>query len=430
MAAAWITSRTRRKIRIVFIPVRQKFPDRALPEIPAAVRAELAASCLATRLQPGARVAIGVGSRGIANLAAIVRATVQHFQSAGLRPFIFPAMGSHGAASAAGQASVLERYGIDENAMGCPVESSFDVLSLGRTERNVEVFAGRDAWESDGIFLINRVKWHTSFDGTLESGVAKMLAIGLGKIEGARSAHGHARNIGMDTVIHSVAAHLITTGKILGGLAILEDAYHSTAKVTALPSETLIEREEELLRLVKSWMGRIPVPALDVLIIDEMGKNISGTGMDMKVVNRGVNGQVNPWPNAPRVERIFLRDLSDFSYGNAIGVGLGDVIHDRLFAKIDFNAGRINAMTSGSLAAVRTPLHFPTDRECLDLVMATVSRFNPKDVTMGWIRNTLDLGEIALTENLLGEVTKNPDLEIAGPGFELEFDETGNLRAL
>src|ERR1019366_16748 len=156
-----------------------------------------------------------------------------------------------------------EHYGIDENAMGCPVESSFDVRSLGRTERNVEVFAGRDAWESDGIFLINRVKWHTSFDGTLESGVAKMLAIGLGKIEGAGSAHGHARNIGMDTVIHSVAAHLIATGKILGGLAILEDAYHSTAKVTALPSETLIQREEELLRLVKSWMGRIPVPALD-----------------------------------------------------------------------------------------------------------------------------------------------------------------------
>jgi len=414
----------------VFYPIRQTFPRRALPDVPAAVRAEVAGSCLVRRLKPGARVAIGVGSRGISNIAAIVRATVEHFQSAGLKPFLFPAMGSHGAATAAGQASVLAHYGIDENSMGCPVESSFDVVSLGRTaDRGIEVFAGRDAWESDGVFLINRVKWHTSFDGALESGVCKMLAIGLGKIEGARSAHGHARNIGMDAVIHSVAAHVVATGKILGGLAVLEDAHHATAKVAALPAASLIDGEEELLRLTKSWMGRIPVPALDVLIIDEIGKNISGTGMDMKVVNRGVHGQVNPWPGAPKIERIFARDLSALSYGNAVGVGLADVIHDRLLAKIDFNAGRINAMTSGSLAAVKTPLHFQTDRECLELLMATVGKFAAKDVTMGWIRNTLDLGEIALTDNLLDEVRKNPDLEITGPGFEMEFDSEGNLRS-
>ena len=370
-----------------------------------------------------------MGSRGISNLAEIVRAVVDYFSSRGFRPFLFPAMGSHGAANAAGQARVLAHYGIDESTMGCPVVSSFDVISLGRTEAGIEAFAGKDAWESDGIFVINRVKWHTSFEGAIESGVSKMLALGLGKIEGARSCHGHARRLGMEAVIRSVAGHLLATGKILGGLAVLEDAYHDTAQVTALAAEGLIEREVELLRLVKSWMGKLPVPALDVLIVDEIGKNISGTGMDLKVVNRGVHGQYNPWPDTPRVERIFIRSLSELSYGNGVGIGLADVIHDRVLERIDVNAGRINATTSGSLAAVRTPLHFPSDHECLELLGATVGKFERAEVTMGWIRNTLDLGTVALSENLAGEIAKNPMLEIAGPPFALAFDPDGNLGA-
>jgi hypothetical protein len=368
-----------------------------------------------------------VGSRGILNIAEIVRSVVHFFQSRGFRPFLFPAMGSHGAANAAGQAKVLAHYGIEETTMGCPVVSSFEVISLGRTPAGIEVFAGKDAWESDAIFVINRVKWHTSFEGAIESGVSKMLALGLGKIAGAESCHGHARSLGMDSVIQSVAGHLLASGKILGGLAILEDAYHDTAQLTALPADGLIEREIELLALVKSWMGKIPVPALDVLIVDQIGKNISGTGMDLKVVNRGVHGQYNPYPNTPRVERIFIRSLSELSYGNGVGIGLADVIHDRVLQKIDVNAGRINARTSGSLAAVRTPLHFPSDAECLDLLTVTVGKFKPEDVTMGWIRNSLDLGTIALTENLKHEIEKNPTLEITGPPFELVFDEAGNL---
>jgi hypothetical protein len=412
----------------VFLPVRQHFPHRKIDDIPAAVERELASSDIASRLSPGARIAIGVGSRGISNLAEIVHSVVDFFVGHGFRPFLFPAMGSHGAANAAGQASVLAHYGIDESTMGCPVVSSFDVISLGRTEAGIEVFAGKDAWASDGVFVVNRVKWHTSFAGALESGVSKMMALGLGKIEGAKSCHGHARTLGMEAVIRSVAGHLLASGKILGGLAILEDAYHDTAQVTALAADGLIEREVELLRLVKSWMGKLPVPALDVLIVDEIGKNISGTGMDLKVVNRGVHGQYNPWPDTPRVERIFIRSLSELSYGNGVGIGLADVIHDRVLTRIDVNAGRINATTSGSLAAVRTPLHFPSDRECLDLLSVTVGKFDSADVTMGWIRNTLDLGVMALSENLAGEIGKNPMLEIAGPPFELAFDGTGDLR--
>ena len=337
-------------------------------------------------------------------------------------------MGSHGAATAAGQASVLAHYGIDESSMGCPVVSSFDVVSLGRTAEGIETFAGKDAWESDGIFLVNRVKWHTSFAGPLESGVAKMLAIGMGKIEAARTCHGHARSLGMDNVIRSVAAHLLDTGKVLGGLAILEDACHNTAQVTALPAKSFIEREVELLRLTKSWMARIPVPALDILIVDEIGKNISGTGMDLKIVNRGVHGQYNPYPETPQVQRIFIRSLSELSYGNAVGIGLADVTHDRVLNRVDVNAGRINARTSGSLAAVRTPLHFPSDRECLDLLMATVGKFDPAEVTIGRIQNTLDLGRVSLSENLREEIGKNQALEIIGPPFELEYDSAGNFR--
>ena len=184
----------------------------------------------------------------------------------------------------------------------------------------------------------------------------------------------------------------------------------------------MIAREEELLREVKTWMAKLPAPEIDILIVDEIGKNISGTGMDLKVVNRGVHGQYNPYAWAPKIERIFIRSLSPLSYGNAIGIGLADVIHDRVLERIDVNAGRINARTSGSLAAVRTPLHFPTDRECLDLLMATVGKFDPADVTIAWIRNTLELGKLALSENLIGEIEKNPLLEIAGQKFDFVSD--------
>ncbi|HEX4277992.1 MAG TPA: hypothetical protein VHZ74_21710 [Bryobacteraceae bacterium] len=410
-----------------FIPIRQSFPHRRLNDVPAAVQHELTSGDIVSKLKPGSRVAIGVGSRGISNLAVIMRAVVEFFQVSGMRPFLFPAMGSHGAASAEGQASVLAHYGIDNAAMGCPVVSRFEVTSLGKTPEGIETFAGKDAWESDGIFVINRVKWHTSFEGEIESGVAKMLALGVGKIEGAQTCHGHARKLGMTAVIRSVAGHLIATGKIVGGLAILEDAYHDTAQVAALPADELIARESELLGLAKSWKGRLPVPALDVLIVDEIGKNISGTGMDLKVVNRGVHGQYNPYADTPSVERIYIRSLSELSYGNGVGIGLADVIHDRVLTRLDVNAGRINARTSGSLAAVRTPLHFPSDRECLDLLYATVGKVDPRDVTVGWISNTLALGTMAVSENLAAEFRDNPEIEIAGPTYEPAFDKSGNM---
>ena len=411
------------------LPVRQHFPDHAIRDVAAEVRRELAGSEFGAQLTPGSRVALGVGSRGIANIAAIVRSAVDFWKSQGCRPFIFPAMGSHGAATAEGQASVLAHYGIDEAGMGCPVISELDVVSLGKTADGIEAFMDRNAYASDGVMLIGRVKWHTDFSGKLESGLFKMMAIGLGKFAGAQRYHTYAYKLGLEHVIRSVGRQALKSGKILGGLAILEDANHNTAKLAAVRAADMERREEELLELVKSWRGGIPMP-LDVLIVDEIGKNISGAGMDTKVVNRSVYGESNPWPGLARIERIFIRDLSSHSYGNGIGLGMAEVIHDRLLQKIDWNPTRINSLTASSPAAIRTPIHYSTDRECLERIAPTAGKIDLADVTYGWIKNSLELNVLKLSENLREEIDNNPALEIVGPAEVMEFDEAGNLSGL
>jgi hypothetical protein len=227
-------------------------------------------------------------------------------------------------------------------------------------------------------------------------------------------------------VIRSIGRQVLASGKILGGLAILEDAHHNTAQLTAVPVEDMERREEELLALTKSWMGRIPAD-LDILILDEIGKNISGAGMDTKVVNRGVYGQYNPWPDAPRIERIFIRDLSSLSYGNGVGLGMADVVSDRLLRKIDWKPTRINSLTASTPAAIRTPIHFPADRECLESIAPTVGKFDLAQVTIGWVRNSLELGTIVMSENLLPQIQRNPLLEVVRGPRDIEFDAEGNL---
>ncbi|MCS7024917.1 MAG: nickel-dependent lactate racemase [Bryobacteraceae bacterium] len=407
--------------------VKQNFPSRRIPDVAGEVTRQLAASPIASRVKPGGRIAIGVGSRGISNLATIVRAVVDYLKSRGLQPHIFPAMGSHGAATAEGQADVLAHYGITETLMGCPIISQLEVVSLGVTSDGIEVFMDKTAYESDGVMLVGRVKWHTDFAGKIESGLFKMMAIGLGKFAGAQRYHTYAYRLGLEHVIRSVGRQVLRSGKILGGLAILEDAYHQTGQITAVTVEEMEQKEEELLALVKSWMGKIPVPELDILILDEIGKNISGAGMDTKVVNRGVHGQYNPWPDTPRIHRIFVRDLSDLSYNNAVGLGMADVVHDRLVRRIDWTPTMINSLTASTPAAIRTPIHFPTDRECLERIWPTVGKFSSEEVTIGWIRNTLELSPILLSENLRPEIENNPLLEILGEPFEIEFDAKGDL---
>ncbi|HTB13897.1 MAG TPA: hypothetical protein VK752_20120 [Bryobacteraceae bacterium] len=410
--------------------IHQNFPDRRVADISSTVQKELAAARFGENLKPGARIAIGVGSRGIANVASIVRAVVDYWKSRGFSPFLFPAMGSHGAATAEGQADVLAHYGIVESAMGCPVISSLDVVPLGSTPDGIEAFMDKNAYDSDGVFLIGRVKWHTDFAGKIESGLFKMMAIGLGKFAGAQRYHTFAYSLGLEHVIRSVGRQVLKSGKILGGMAILEDANHNTAQLTAVPVNQMEQKEEELLALVKTWMGRIPVKEVDILIIDEIGKTYSGAGMDTKVVNRSVNGEYNPWDTAPRIHRIFLRGLSNKSYGNGVGLGMADVIHDRLLKVIDWTPTQINSLTASTPAAIRTPVHFPTDKMCLEKFWPTVGKFKQEDVTIAWIANSMELARLRLSENLRSEIAANSTLEVEGDPEPLDFDESGNLHNL
>ena len=407
--------------------IRQNFPNRALPDVTAAAREQLENADWALAVAPGSRIAVGVGSRGITNIDVIAKAVVEFWKSRGVKPFLIPVMGSHGSASAEGQAEVLAHYGITEETMGAPVVSSLDVVPIGTTPEGIEVVMDRQAHEADGTMLLSRVKWHTDFEGKLESGLHKMMAIGLGKWAGAKRYHTYAMELGLEQMIRSVGKVMLATGKMLGGMAILEDAYHSTAEVAAVGAAGMVEQEEELLAKVKSWKPNIPVKEVDLLIVDEIGKNFSGAGMDTKIVNRSGRKGPNSWPNVPKIFRIIVRDLSPLSNGNAIGMGLADAITDRLFEKVDFEATWVNSLTASSPPAAFTPMHFPDDRTCFEKIVPTCGKLDLSEVTIAWIRNSMDIGELMVSEGLLDEVRANPEVEVLSAPMDLEFDETGNL---
>jgi hypothetical protein len=407
------------------IVVRHKYPDMRLTDVRAEVRRQLEQSGFADRLRPGARVAVGVGSRGIANIATIVQVVVQYWREQGMAPFIFPAMGSHGAATAEGQADVLARFGITEQTTGCPIVSRLDVVSLGKTDDGVEVFMDAAAHASDAVMVVGRVKWHTTFHGRIESGLMKMTAIGLGKFAGAQKYHTHAKQHGLEHVIRTAGRWVLQSGKMIGGLAIIEDAYHNTARIDAVPARCMEQRDEENLVLAKSWMPTLPCD-VDVLIVDQMGKNISGTGMDAKVVNRGPASEYNPWPGMPTVQRIFVRDLDPQSHGNAMGIGMADVTTDRLIHGIDWQSTRVNALSSGLPSRIRVPAHFANDRECLEWVAATAGKTNPPDVTYAWILNTLALDRVVISDNLRARTASHAHVHIEAE-VQCRWDERGNL---
>jgi hypothetical protein len=409
------------------VPVLQQFPDRSLPGVAAAVRQQMERAEWTRRVAPGSRIAVGVGSRGIRNMDTIAKAVVDYWKSCKVKPFIVPVMGSHGAATAEGQADVLAHYGIDESTMGAPVESSLEVVQVGTTPEGIDVSMDRRAFESDGVMLCGRVKWHTDFEGLLESGIHKMMAIGLGKWEGARRYHSWALKIGMGQVVRSVGSTVLQTGKVLGGMAILEDAHHNTAEVHALGADGLAEQEEKLLLRVKSWKPNLPAKEIDLLIVDEIGKDISGAGMDTKVVNRGGPHGPNSWKDVPTVHRIFIRNLSGNTYGNAIGMGMADMAHDRLVNQVDFQATWVNALTSSVTSPGFTPLHYPTDRECIKRVLPTCGKLDTEECSVMWICNTLQLSHLLVSENLLRELSANPAIRVLGPPEELPFDASGNL---
>jgi len=412
-----------------FVVAEQSFPDRSISNIPEHIRHELNAADFSARVPKGARIAIGVGSRGISNIATIVKSVVEYWKAQGAHPFIIPAMGSHGAASAEGQLDVLAHYGIHEATMGVPVISALDVVELGVTPEGIHTFMDKAGYEADGIFLVARVKWHTDFVGAIESGLFKMMAIGLGKFAGAQQYHSHAYRLGLEQMIRSVGASVFSSNKVLGGLAIQEGAHHETGGLVAVTSsqglDGMIAQEERLLAQVKSWAGKLPVPEMDILIVDEIGKNISGAGMDTKVINRSVNGEYNPWPNTPKVHRLYARALSEHTYHSGVGLGMADVVHDRLVNDVDWNPTYINSLTAGTPAAIRTPIHFPNDRAALEAIAPTVGKLDLETVTYCRIKNTLELAHLLVSENLIDQLA--PGTKVVSEPFELRFDAHGDI---
>ena len=411
------------------VRVRQTFKASSLDDIEGTVTARIDALGLARRVRPGASVAVGCSSRGIANYAAIVKATLDGLQRLGLRPFLFPAMGSHGAATAEGQKQVLEAYGLSEAAMGVPIRSSLDTVHLGALPEGVPVQIDRHAQEADHIVLINRVKAHTEFTHDFESGLLKMMAIGMGKERGATLYHKAFMIHGYPKIILSVAERVMATGKVLFGVGIVEDAFCNTAAVEALPPERLLEGEKALLGLSKALSPRLPFDDVDVLVIDEMGKDISGAGFDSKVVGRILMPLVSPEPESPRVKRIVVCDLTDKSAGNADGIGVADFITRRLYDKIDLEALYVNALAGSEPEHARIPMTMASDREAVAAGVNTVGLVAPEDLRLLRIKNTLRLDELEMSEAYLTEAA-GADIEVLSEPYELAFDAAGGLRPL
>ena len=348
-----------------FVPVRQRLHSAPLADIPAATREAVAQALAGTHLAPGSRIAVTAGSRGIANIGAIVRATVEALRALGAEPFVVPAMGSHGGATAEGQAALLaEPYGITEATMGCPILSTMEVVELGRTpERNLPVYVDQHVASADGILVLNRVKAHTDFSGPWESGLMKMIAIGLGKRAQAESIHAYSA-WGLRNLMPEIARAKLRRAPILGGLAILEDAYDQTSEIVGLPAAAIETEEPRLLERVKQQMARLPFEELDLLIVDRLGKEISGTGMDTNVIGRKrIPGE--PEFESPRIERILVRDLTPETHGNAIGVGLADIVTQRLADQIDWPVTNTNSLVSGFTQRSMLPTVAANDREAL-----------------------------------------------------------------
>ncbi len=401
--------------RLPGMRIRQAFPSRKIGNLPEAVRGELFA--LNLQVKPGARIAIGIGSRGIANLQSLARELIGFLKGLGASPFVVPAMGSHGGATAEGQAEILAGLGITEANLGVPIVSSMDVVEIPAPSLSHKLFMGRNAFEADGLVLLNRIKPHTDFHSTYESGLVKMSVVGLGNHEQAKIMHGLGVG-GLRDLIPLAAREIFATGKIIFGLAVVEDAHDETMKVRALKPEAILAEEPELLRLAVASMPKLPADRIDVLIVDTIGKNMSGTGMDTNIIGR-IRVKGSPEPESPAIGNIIVDDLSYESHGNALGVGLADIITRKMFDKIDFKAMYANVITTTFLERGKTPIVAEDLAQAFDIAARTAGGRAFEDLRVMRIPNTLHLEELSVSPALYRELAGRVEL----------ITETGDILA-
>ena len=407
--------------------LRQHFEAVRVHDLSGTVRAELERLALERVIRPGQTVAISAGSRGIRHIAVIVKAIVDHVRQLGGVPFIVPAMGSHGGGTAEGQREILAGYGITPETMGCEVRSTMETVIVDRTPQGIPVHFDRSASEADHVIVCNRVKPHTGFVGPIESGLHKMMLIGLGKHEGAKIYHRAIADYSFLEIIRAVGASVIQKCRVAAGLAIVENAYDETALIEAVAPQDFFEREQELLKKAVAWLPRLPFASCDLLIVDEIGKNISGTGMDTNVVGRKYNDHVATDRDTVRCRRIFVRSLTAETHGNATGIGMAEFTNQRTIDAVDRKKTAINCITGLHPTAAMLPIAFETDREVIAAALQTAGLVEPENARVIQIQNTLHLAEVRVSEAYLLELAGRVDLEVLEEPQPMPFDELGNL---
>jgi len=408
------------------VKIKQRFQTNPIEDLAGTISAEFKNVSAADHIRQGQRVAVTAGSRGVNNIADITKATIEELLKLGADPFIVPAMGSHGGATAEGQRELLNHFGISERTMGVSVNSSMEVVSLGSTKDNIPVYIDKHAYTADHIIAINRVKPHTDFEGVIESGMLKMLAIGLGKQHAADCYHNLFMERGHYHVITQAARLILDTCPITFGIGIVEDQRDDTAIIKMTPREDIESEDQRLLIEAKNFLPRIPFAQFDILIVDEMSKTFSGTGMDQNVIARSVI-PYHVVPDSPAIARIFVRDLAEESGGNALGIGNADFTTTRLVNKIDRDVTYMNTFTSSCPEIIRIPASFDQDRDALDACFTTLPLRKKGDARIVHIKNTLHLETLFLSETMLAEAEQNEDLEVISPAEPLSYGDDGNI---
>jgi hypothetical protein len=407
--------------------VRQTFERPQVEVVSAEVDSQLARLNLRDKILPGQSVAITAGSRGIANIAVIIKAIAEHLKGIGAEPFVVPSMGSHGGGTPEGQRAIIESYGITEEFCGCPIRASMKTVVVCQAAEGFPVHFDRFAYEADHVVVCGRVKPHTGFVGDIESGLMKMMLIGLGKHEGAKIYHRAINDFSFGQIVRSVAREVLSKCSIAAGVAIVENGYDETAKILAVAPDEFEEREKELLVQARNWMPKLPFKSADILIIDEIGKNISGSGMDTNVIGRKYHDHEAAEDEWPKVKRIIVRGLTESTHGNACGIGIAEFCRTQVLEQMDVQTTRINCLTGGHAPAAMIPLDYPTDREILDVALPTIGLTRPPDARLIWISNTLDVVEAECGIAFLDEARQRPDLEIIRDPRPLPLDQDGNL---